>query len=71
MKTSQEFTRPADWETTYSQDVSNREGFKNNRVLNFREEIILNRLLVDKHYWLPLPVEDANMYAEFPQNPGW
>ena len=71
VKTSQEFTRPADWETSYSQDVSNREGFKDNRVLNFREEIILHRLLIDKHYWLPLPVDDANMYAEFPQNPGW
>jgi starch-binding outer membrane protein, SusD/RagB family len=25
----------------------------------------------DKHYWLPFNVEQATLYAGFPQNPGW
>lgn len=44
---------------------------KNNRVLNLRETVILERKYSEKHYWLPLKNADANMYLEFPQNPGW
>lgn len=44
---------------------------KENRVLNLREVVILERKFSDKHYWLPLKNADANMYAEFAQNPGW
>ncbi|SEA99315.1 Starch-binding associating with outer membrane [Chitinophaga terrae (ex Kim and Jung 2007)] len=44
---------------------------KNNRVLNLRETVILERRYSEKHYWLPLKNADANMYLEFPQNPGW
>ncbi|MDR6568750.1 RagB/SusD family nutrient uptake outer membrane protein [Chitinophaga ginsengisegetis] len=44
---------------------------KNNRVLNLREAVILERRYTEKHYWLPLKNSDANMYLEFPQNPGW
>ena len=43
----------------------------NNKVVNIREEIILERKFTEKHYWLPLKNEDVNMYLEFPQNPGW
>ncbi|UGU17699.1 RagB/SusD family nutrient uptake outer membrane protein [Sinomicrobium kalidii] len=42
-----------------------------NRVLNLREEVILERKFGDKHYWLPLKNADVNMYLEFQQNPGW
>lgn len=42
-----------------------------NRVLNLREEIILERNFSSKHYWLPLKNVDVNMYLEFSQNPGW
>ncbi|MDN3594429.1 RagB/SusD family nutrient uptake outer membrane protein [Zunongwangia endophytica] len=42
-----------------------------NRVLNLREEIILERNYSSKHYWLPLKNVDVNMYLEFSQNPGW
>ena len=65
LKTSQEFDR-----------VEDRSFFENNdprdaQVANFREEVILTRQYGKKHYWLPLKVEDTNMYPEFEQNPGW
>jgi hypothetical protein len=44
---------------------------KENRVLNIRETTILERKFTDKHYWLPLKNNDANLYLEFAQNPGW
>ncbi|MES2648793.1 MAG: RagB/SusD family nutrient uptake outer membrane protein [Bacteroidota bacterium] len=44
---------------------------KENKVLNFREEIILERKFTEKHYWLPLKNNEVNMYLEFSQNPGW
>jgi len=44
---------------------------KENRVLNLREEVLIERKLSEKHYWLPIRVTDASLYEEFPQNPGW
>ncbi|MEE6188229.1 RagB/SusD family nutrient uptake outer membrane protein [Niabella digestorum] len=43
----------------------------NARVLNFRETILLERQLSDKHYWFPFLQSDVNMYEGFKQNPGW
>jgi hypothetical protein len=42
---------------------------KENRVLNIRETTILERKFTDKHYWLPLKNNDANLYLEFAQKP--
>ncbi|MGF1926225.1 MAG: RagB/SusD family nutrient uptake outer membrane protein, partial [Bacteroidia bacterium] len=44
---------------------------KMNRVVNYRERVILQRQFSEKHYWLPLKRADVNMYPEFAQNPGW
>lgn len=44
---------------------------KDNRVLNLRETTILERKFTEKHNWLPLKVNDVNLYVEFGQNPGW
>lgn len=44
---------------------------KENKVVNLREVVILERKFTDKHYWLPLKNNDANLYLEFTQNPGW
>jgi hypothetical protein len=44
---------------------------RENKVLNFREEVILERKFSEKHYWLPLKNTEVNMYLEFAQNPGW
>ena len=44
---------------------------KENEVLNFREEVIVERNLTSKHYWLPFKTDDVSMYPEFHQNPGW
>lgn len=65
VKTSQEFDR-----------VENIDFFKTNdpkdaRVANFKENVILTRVLGTKHYWFPLPDDDVYLYPEFPQNPGW
>ena len=42
---------------------------KENEVLNFREEVIVERNLTSKHYWLPFKTDDVSMYPEFHQNP--
>lgn len=44
---------------------------RENKVLNFREEVILQRQFTERHYWLPLKNAEVNMYLEFSQNPGW
>lgn len=44
---------------------------KENRVLNLRQTVLLERKFSEKHYWLPLKNNDANLYLEFKQNPGW
>lgn len=62
LKKSVEFDRSPSFSTTDP---------KNNRVLNLREAVILERRYSEKHYWLPLKNSDANMYLEFSQNPGW
>jgi len=65
VKTSQEFDRVEDLQFYKDNDP------KDARVANFREEVILTRVLVKKHYWFPLPDEDVYLYPEFGQNPGW
>jgi hypothetical protein len=42
-----------------------------NKVLNLREVVLVERKFSNKHYWLPLKVKDVSMYPEFYQNPGW
>jgi hypothetical protein len=62
LKKSIEFDRAPGFSTTDP---------KNNRVVNLREVVILERKYSEKHYWFPLKNSDASMYLEFPQNPGW
>ena len=42
-----------------------------NRILNLRERVLIERRFSNKHYWLPFKVSDVSMYPEFGQNPGW
>ena len=44
---------------------------KERKVINFREEVVTERKLTSKHYWLPFKTSDVTMYPEFYQNPGW
>ncbi|MDT3402002.1 RagB/SusD family nutrient uptake outer membrane protein [Mucilaginibacter terrae] len=44
---------------------------RNARVNNYREVVLFERQLGERHYWLPFRLEDVNMYKEFKQNPGW
>ena len=39
--------------------------------INMVERIVVTRVVEDKHYWLPLPTDQVNIYPEFGQNPGW
>ncbi len=63
IKTRQHFDR--------AQPLDPKVDPKENKVLNFREEVIVERNLTNKHYWLPLRTEDVSIYPEFYQNPGW
>ena len=44
---------------------------KENEVMNWRHEVIIERKLSAKHYWLPFKNEDVMINAAFKQNPGW
>lgn len=73
IKTSQEFQRVGDL-TGVEKDSSKGVNIKNpreNEVIGFHEEVILTRNFTEKHWWLPLKVNDSKMYVEFGQNPGW
>lgn len=41
------------------------------KPINLVEEVIRTKVFDDKHYWLPLPQSDTELYEGFPQNPGW
>ncbi|MDR2473861.1 MAG: RagB/SusD family nutrient uptake outer membrane protein [Tannerella sp.] len=41
------------------------------KVKNIRETVLFERKYTDRHYWLPLPKNDVNLYEGFQQNPGW
>ncbi len=75
IKTMQKFDRDpiANWD----EDAQKDKNFdpdadpKERKVVNFREEIVTQRNLSSKHYWLPFKTDDVTMYPEFNQNPGW
>lgn len=62
IKTSLELDRAASFDPATPRE---------NRVLNLREEVILERNFSEKHYWLPLKVSDVSICPDFYQNPGW
>lgn len=63
LKTAAEFDRANPLDPTIDKKL--------NKVVNYRERVILQRQFSEKHYWLPLKRADVNMYPEFSQNPGW
>ena len=63
IKTSIEFDRSDDFDIKGDPTL--------NRVLNLRDEVIVERNYSAKHYWLPLKTSDVSIYSEFSQNPGW
>ncbi|MDI3320868.1 RagB/SusD family nutrient uptake outer membrane protein [Pinibacter soli] len=44
---------------------------RNGHVKNFRETVLFERQLGQRHYWFPFLRSDVNLYEEFKQNPGW
>ena len=41
------------------------------KPINMSERVMTTRVFLERHYWLPIPVSQASLYKEFPQNPGW
>ncbi|HNW49572.1 MAG TPA: RagB/SusD family nutrient uptake outer membrane protein [Prolixibacteraceae bacterium] len=41
------------------------------KPVNVSERVLLTRPFENKHYWLPLKIDDISLYPEFKQNPGW
>ncbi|MCL4484448.1 MAG: RagB/SusD family nutrient uptake outer membrane protein [Bacteroidetes bacterium] len=41
------------------------------KPVNMKERVLTVRVFDEKHYWLPLPVDQVTLYPEFGQNPGW
>jgi starch-binding outer membrane protein, SusD/RagB family len=37
----------------------------------FQKRLINTRTFDQKHYWLPFPTAQVNIYKDWPQNPGW
>ncbi|NGM65028.1 RagB/SusD family nutrient uptake outer membrane protein [Sphingobacterium sp. SGR-19] len=60
--------RAIEFDRASGHDVDNPQ---ENRVVNLRERVLVERRFTNKHYWLPLKVNDVNLYPEFYQNPGW
>src|SRR5690606_30902575 len=57
----------------FDRGMSNEEVYadpKNARVLNFRQRVIVERKLEQKHYWYPFLRSDVTMYEGFQQHPG-
>lgn len=42
-----------------------------NKPINMRERVVVTRVVEKKNNWVPFPITDISLYAEFPQNPGW
>lgn len=41
------------------------------KPVNFTTRVVKVRVFTNKHYWLPLKIDDVNLYPTFGQNPGW
>lgn len=41
------------------------------KPINIQKRLVTTRVVEKKHNWVPFPVNDVSLYAEFPQNPGW
>lgn len=41
------------------------------KPINIKETVIVTRPFENKHYWLPLKIDDVSLYPSFGQNPGW
>jgi len=41
------------------------------KPINMTEVVVVTRVFDEKHYWLPLPINQVTLYPEFKQNPGW
>jgi starch-binding outer membrane protein, SusD/RagB family len=40
-------------------------------AINFVEQLLVEKVFEEKHYWLPFPQDETLIYEGFPQNPGW
>lgn len=66
------------WYDNRRQYISHLPQYREKYVLNFDQNHsyfnkVLHTTIVfeNKHYWLPFPKKQVNLYPEFKQNPGW
>jgi len=43
----------------------------NGKPINMKVRLLTTRVFDEKHYWLPLPINQVTLYPQFGQNPGW
>jgi hypothetical protein len=43
----------------------------NGKPINLVENVLRTKVFEEKHYWLPFPDTDVELYVGFQQNPGW
>ncbi|MDP4225437.1 MAG: RagB/SusD family nutrient uptake outer membrane protein [Bacteroidota bacterium] len=41
------------------------------KPINIKERVVITRVAVKKHNWLPFQTKDVSLYKGFSQNPGW
>src|SRR5690554_1240581 len=44
---------------------------KENSVLNWGEEVVITRNLINRHYWMTFKTTVVSIYEDFGRNPGW
>lgn len=59
------------YEQVFERVSSDPKHPEDGQVSGYDTKVILKRDFTAKHYWIPFPTDQTQLYAEFPQNPGW
>ena len=59
------------YEQVFERVSSDPKHPENGQVSGYGKKVIIKRDFTAKHYWFPFPTDQTQLYAEFPQNPGW
>ncbi|RIH64483.1 RagB/SusD family nutrient uptake outer membrane protein [Mariniphaga sediminis] len=60
------------WHVAHQPEYRKLTGLNFDKEHTYFEEVVVETILFsEKHYWLPFPVSQVNLYPEWKQNPGW
>lgn len=59
------------YEQVFERVSSDPKHPEDGQVSGYGKKVIIKRDFTAKHYWFPFPTDQTQLYAEFPQNPGW